>query len=276
MIQQRTRIFRWILLFGDLCATFSAFGVAYLLRDAFPQERYSILFPFSWYVNLLPLILPIWAIVFYALGLYRFWKSPGFWREAWSLFKALSIAFFLLGFAIFALKLVFVSRIFLLIFFMMNLIFIVAMRFIIRKLILFFNKKAETFRRILIIGTKDRALSFAHSIERHRDLGLRILGFLSTEGKVDPHQINGFEVLGAAQNLPQILEREVVDEVVFAIAHEELKGMEDLFLLCEERGITARVVMNFFPHNIAKTHLEELDGIPLLTFRATPQNEPYS
>jgi exopolysaccharide biosynthesis polyprenyl glycosylphosphotransferase len=69
------------------------------------------------------------------------------------------------------------------------------------------------------------------------------------------------------------LEREVVDEIIFAISQEELKGMEGLFLLCEERGITARLAINFFPHVIAKTHLEELDGLPLLTFTTTPRNE---
>jgi exopolysaccharide biosynthesis polyprenyl glycosylphosphotransferase len=273
MIQQRTKIFRWTLLFGDLFATFLAFGVAYLLRDAFPQERYSILFPFSWYLSLLPLIFPIWAIVFYASGLYRFWKGPSFWQEIWALSKALLIASLVLGFGVFALKFVFVSRIFLLIFFTVNFLFIISIRLGIRKLILLLNKKIETFRRILIVGTKDRARSFARNIEKHQDLGLRIMGFLATEEKTDSAHINGFPVLGKAQDLPQVLEREVVDEVVFAIAHEELKGMENLFLLCEERGITARVVMNFFPHNIAKTHLEELDGIPLLTFRTTPKNE---
>jgi exopolysaccharide biosynthesis polyprenyl glycosylphosphotransferase len=49
--------------------------------------------------------------------------------------------------------------------------------------------------------------------------------------------------------------------------------MEDLFLLCEERGITARLAINFFHHLIAKTQLEELDGLPLLTFSTTPKNE---
>jgi exopolysaccharide biosynthesis polyprenyl glycosylphosphotransferase len=49
--------------------------------------------------------------------------------------------------------------------------------------------------------------------------------------------------------------------------------MADLFLSCEERGITARLAINFFPHVIARTHLEELDGLPLLTFTTTPKNE---
>jgi exopolysaccharide biosynthesis polyprenyl glycosylphosphotransferase len=43
--------------------------------------------------------------------------------------------------------------------------------------------------------------------------------------------------------------------------------------LCEERGTTARVTIDFFPHIISKTHLEEMDGLPLLTFSTTPKNE---
>ena len=79
--------------------------------------------------------------------------------------------------------------------------------------------------------------------------------------------------MGSAQDLPQLLEREVVDEVIFADPIEELKKMENLLLLCEERGITTRVILNLFPLIISKTHLEELDGFPLLTFSTTPKNE---
>jgi exopolysaccharide biosynthesis polyprenyl glycosylphosphotransferase len=126
---------------------------------------------------------------------------------------------------------------------------------------------------IIIVGTEERALSLAQDIERNKDLGLRILGFLSTGEADPPKKLNGYPVLGFASDLPRLLEREVVDEVIFSISQEELKKMEDLFLVCEERGITARVALNFFPHIIAKTHLEELDGVPLLTFSATPKNE---
>lgn len=273
MIQQRTKILQLTLFSGDCLATFLAFWVSYLLRGAFPQETYSTLFPFSWYLNLLPLIFPVWAVIFYLAGLYRFWKGPGFWPETWIIFKAVLIASFILGFGVFAFKFIFVSRLFLFIFASVDFLFVIAMRILSRNAISFFNKKIDRFRRILIIGTKDRALTFAHNIERHKDLGLRILGFLSTEEYGRSKKINGFSILGSARDLPQFLEKEVVDEVVFAISQDELKGMEDLFLLCEERGITARLVMNFFPHILAKTHLEELDGIPLITFRTTPKSE---
>jgi uncharacterized membrane-anchored protein len=59
------------------------------------------------------------------------------------------------------------------------------------RFILSFSKKIERFRRILIIGTEERAVSLAHNIEKHKDLGLQILGFLSLFGGVKTFFTNG-------------------------------------------------------------------------------------
>jgi exopolysaccharide biosynthesis polyprenyl glycosylphosphotransferase len=273
MLKHRTRIFNFSLFLGDLGATLSAFFCAYWLRGTFPQESYAALFPFPWYFNLLLAIFSIWPLLFYLTGLYRFWQGQGFWRETWGVFKAVFFSSLFLGFIVFLLKYQFVSRIFIFFFAIFDFFFVIAARTFIRKFILFFNRKIERFRIILIVGTEERALSLAKDIEKHKDLGLRILGFLSTGETSPPQRLNGYSILGMAKDLPQLLEREVVDEIIFAISQEELKGMEGLFLLCEERGITARLAINFFPHVIAKTHLEELDGLPLLTFTTTPRNE---
>ncbi len=273
MLKQRTKIFAFFLYLGDLGAVLLAFLCAYWFRGIFPQESYATLFPFSWYLNLLLAVVPIWSITLYLTGLYRDWRGQGRWKETWGIFKAVLISSLFLGFILFALKYQFVSRIFILLFALFDFFFVIAARTSIRTIILFSNRKIERFRMILIVGTEERALSLAQNIEKHKDLGLRILGFVSTGDGSPPQKLNGYPVLGSAKDLPQLLEREVVDEVIFAISQEELKKMADLFLSCEERGITARLAINFFPHVIAKTHLEELDGLPLLTFTTTPKNE---
>jgi len=273
MLKQRIKIFAFLIYLGDLGATLLAFLCAYWMREAFPLESYAPLFPFSLYLPLLLAIFPVWSIFFYLMGLYRLWRGQRFWKESWGIFKAIFISSLILGFCVFALKYQFVSRIFIFLFALLDLFFIIAARIIVRRLIQFFSQKVEKFRRILIIGAEESALHIAQNIEKHKDLGLRVLGFLSTSEANPPPMLNGYPVLGFAQNLPEILEKEVVDEVIFAISQEELKKMEDLFLLCEERGITARMTINFFPHVIAKTRLEELDGLRLLTFATTPENE---
>jgi exopolysaccharide biosynthesis polyprenyl glycosylphosphotransferase len=43
--------------------------------------------------------------------------------------------------------------------------------------------------------------------------------------------------------------------------------------MCEELGIRTRVAMNFFQNRVARIEIEELEGVPLLTFTTTPSDE---
>jgi exopolysaccharide biosynthesis polyprenyl glycosylphosphotransferase len=76
-------------------------------------------------------------------------------------------------------------------------------------------------------------------------------------------------VLGTADDLSRILQEEVVDEVIFVLSRRQLEEFEESFLVCSELGIRARVAL-YFPHMKARVVLEELEGIPLLTFTNTP------
>jgi exopolysaccharide biosynthesis polyprenyl glycosylphosphotransferase len=273
MLRQRNIIRSSILYLGDLMATGLAFLCAYYFRDAFPAESYASLFPLSWYLHLLWLIFPIWSLVFYLGEHYSYWRGPGFGREAWWTLQSIFFSALILGFFVFALKYQFVSRIFIVCFAFFDWVLIVLFRWLVRQANHFFSQYGESYRFILMVGTDDQALKLAQEIENHRDLGFRILGFLYTQDPNPPERLNGYPILGHAQNLLLLLEREVIDEVIFAVSSEELRNMDHLLLACEERGITARVILNFFPHAISRTHLEELDGFPLLTFSTTPKNE---
>jgi exopolysaccharide biosynthesis polyprenyl glycosylphosphotransferase len=78
-------------------------------------------------------------------------------------------------------------------------------------------------------------------------------------------------------DLKRILEsREItepIDEIVFAVTRKKLDEMKQIFLLCEELGIRTRVAMNFIQNRVAKMEIEELEGVPFLTFTTTPSNE---
>jgi exopolysaccharide biosynthesis polyprenyl glycosylphosphotransferase len=66
---------------------------------------------------------------------------------------------------------------------------------------------------------------------------------------------------------------EPVDEIVFAVTRKKLDEMKQIFLFCEELGVRARVAMNFFQNRVARIEIEELEGIPFITFTTTPSNE---
>src|SRR5258708_27621274 len=103
-----------------------------------------------------------------------------------------------------------------------------------------------------------------------------MVGFIS-----DGHHLsNGwgrYRVFGTVPDLRRLIESgqfaEPIDEIVFAVTRKKLDEMKQLFLMCEELGIRTRVAMNFFQNRVARIELEELEGIPFLTFTTTPSNE---
>jgi exopolysaccharide biosynthesis polyprenyl glycosylphosphotransferase len=64
----------------------------------------------------------------------------------------------------------------------------------------------------------------------------------------------------------------VVDEVIFVIEKGKLGDYEEALLATERHGVRAHVSLDMFPHVLARPVLEELDGVPLLTFTTTPSN----
>lgn len=273
MISQRNKIRAIGIYLGDLLATVLAFLGAYALRGSFPEEAFARLFPLNMYLDLLWLILPLWSLIFYLVGLYNYWRGEKWLKETWRIFKGIFLSSLALGFFVFAFKYQFVSRIFISLFAVSDLILIILFRHLTRKIIIFWGNRREDSHNIIILGLNENAGKLAKSIEKNRDLGFCLLGFLALGDNDRPSSYKGYPVLGLAQDLPGIMDKKVVDEVIFAVTQEELIKYSNLLLLCEERGITTRIILNLFPYTISKTHLEGMDGFSLLTFSTTPQNE---
>lgn len=73
--------------------------------------------------------------------------------------------------------------------------------------------------------------------------------------------------------LPELLRKHVIDEIVFAVDSRRLSGLEEMFLMCDEEGVRTRVAVDFFPHINSQVSLDRLGASPLLTFSGTPSDE---
>src|SRR5450756_2741134 len=112
----------------------------------------------------------------------------------------------------------------------------------------------------------------ARLIREHPWWGLKLLGLVRERPAENgaTTTANGVPLLGSLQDFPKILTELTVDEVILAVDRGDLPKLEDIFLLCEEMGVKTRLVLDFFPHVLARVELEELEGTPLLTFSTTP------
>jgi len=252
MIDQRKRIFAVNLWFIDLVLTTASFYLAYRLRQLVDLQGYTVL-RLPEYLWLLAIILPVWAVM---LPLFRVYSdltaSPV--DQVIRLTKGVLFAWLTLLAAQF-----FVSedafdrhRLIAVFTLVINYFLLVAYRIILIKL-----KKhgALDVRHVAVVGSCDAARDFARKIEEHRVWGLHLVGIF------DQKDVKG------------LLERGGLDELIVVTDNEPLSEFTDTFLLCEELGVTARVVLNFFPHSFARTELERFGEFPLLSFSTTPTNE---
>ncbi len=250
MIQQRKRILAFILLLVDLSLTAGSFFLAYAVRNLFTLDGFTVM-PVGIYIWLLWLMLPIWAILLPAFGVYssRF-LSPK--DQFVQLTKAVGFAWVVMAAVLFFVGGESTSRLIAAFTLVINYAALVSYRI----LLFAFRQRSQTWsRHVVVIGEPESAEELVATIEAHREWGLRPVGV--------------FPEAEAAE----ILERGGIDEAIFVVGRERLDSCEELFLLCEELGVTARVVLDLFPHTISRMELHELDGFPLLTFSPTPSDE---
>lgn len=273
MFRQRARLVALCLFVGDLVVVAAGFFLAYWARNTWLSARYGELMPIGQYLSLLPPALAIWSVLLYHFRLYESHRTKPLWSEPWAILKAAALATLLLGALTFALRYHHVSRIFVAAFGFTAFAFLSVERLCLRGLARAARRRGYNYRNIVIVGTGRRSREIARIIEENRHWGLRLVGMVRHVNTGSPPASTRHPILGHVGEMATILREHVVDEVIFAVSRKRLEELEDVFLLCEELGIRARIAVNFFPHMIAKVHLDDLHGIPLLTFSTTPYNE---
>ncbi len=154
------------------------------------------------------------------------------------------------------------------------------------------RRHARNIRRILIVGTGERAQRLDSVIDFHKHWGLHVVGFVTlgveTAAGADTglRRIKGADgkeyekmkpvtedrIVGDVADIARIIDEHIVDEVVFALSLSEAEHLEKAIEKCEEVGLTFHLVADFLETTISSVDLGRLGSIPLLTFSSTPQN----
>src|SRR5262249_33544836 len=250
MIDQRKRIFAVNLWIWDLLLTTASFFLAYSFRSLFELEGHTVM-PVRVYLWLLAVIFPTWAIL---LPLFRVYSEPTLppLTQSVRFSKAIGFAGLVMAAAISFVKPDTSNRFIVLLTLALDYIFLVSYRVVLMKVT---RHGALEVRNVAVVGSGADAYDFARTVEDHRVWGLKLVGVYGRD------------------EVRTLLEGGGVDELILVANRESLDEFTETFLLCEELGVTARVVLNFFPHSIARIELHEFGGFPLLSFSTTPTNE---
>ncbi|HEX8169124.1 MAG TPA: sugar transferase [Thermoanaerobaculia bacterium] len=281
MLKQQARLIARIVYISDLALTSAAFFAAFFIRDLLlpvldPVHFPTGLFPLAEYLKIYPLVLVIWSVLLFTYESYHSHRTIPLTREAFTTIRVVVVGNAILATAAYLLPLRQLSRSWFLLFAMLAAVLLVAEKILVRAIARWVRSKGLNYRTVLIVGTGRRATDIARMIVGHKYWGYKILGFVS-----DGHHLsNGwarYRIYGTVPDLKRILESneiaEPIDEIVFAVTRKKLDEMKQIFLMCEELGIRTRVAMNIFQNRVARVEIEELEGVPFLTFTTTPSNE---
>jgi exopolysaccharide biosynthesis polyprenyl glycosylphosphotransferase len=209
-----------------------------------------------------------WVAALWLHGLYRPRARWTIRSEALAILRATVVLGLITGTVLFAFRLPDVSRLFLLLLFpsqwLVTLATRVALRFAFERL----RARGYNQRYVLVVGSKDRARSFAKKLEDHRELGLRVVGFLDDEAPTNlPAR---WAYLGKVDRIEELLHNQVIDEVALCLPFTMWDQMNALAKLCEEEGKIVRVPVDMLERAFAAGRFEDLDGTPVYSLVSGP------
>jgi len=273
MLKRINDNFAALLFAGDMLLTLAALALARYLRTVLPfglqidpLTLQKIDFVIEWQVYLL--VLGVWAVVFLVLPVHNRQRSLHVSSDVPNTLVAIAFAMLILAGVSYFFNREF-SRVLFVYFALLDALFLIVWRMIIRlTLRLQHSIWPQSRRRVLIVGTGYSAEEVATRLRSYEWTGLELIGFLSEQaGAIESNGIDRASVLGALGDAPAIVAQQHIDEVLIALPLRAHQETIDLITQLQQQAVSVRVVPDLFDLAFARTGIEDIDGIPIVSLR---------
>jgi exopolysaccharide biosynthesis polyprenyl glycosylphosphotransferase len=120
---------------------------------------------------------------------------------------------------------------------------------------------------VLVVGTGEVGQMLLQKLLQNRRLGYHVVGVIDS-GKGDRHQkILGQPILGTLVDIPWVIEKHQVDEVIIGLPESSHQDLVGIISLCEREKVGIRVFPDVFQIMASEVGIGDLGGLPLLTMR---------
>jgi exopolysaccharide biosynthesis polyprenyl glycosylphosphotransferase len=226
----------------------------------------KILLPSSAYFVVLPFLSLIWIIVFSGLGLYHHRRSFSRINEFMAIFKGITVIVLIFMAGSFLYKFEF-SRTMIILYWILNLVFMNLARMFIGNFQMQTLKKGYNVLRVLIVGSGETGRMVQNKITNFPGLGYKLVGFVQSDKLKKEDKIDSYPVLGFIDDLPEIIKRERVEEIFIADPTLLHKDILNLICKCESLGVSFRIVSDLLEIMTSQVDIDEIADIPLIDLK---------
>jgi hypothetical protein len=119
-------------------------------------------------------------------------------------------------------------------------------------------------RRTLIVGARQSGQEVLRKIRTRVDDGYDVVGFIELDRKRVGEKVAGVEILGTIDNIGKVIEEYKASEVIFSTDVVTYTDILSVISRSGNRSVNYHLVPNSLEVIIGKTHIDELDDMPLV------------
>ena len=270
MIRENQNLFNLMLFIIDMAVIISSLALAWFIRfqTTILGVGYSVS-DFTHYMLPLLIIIPIYILLYSFFGLYQPKRTKSIQSETIQILKVNIIGFLILLSILFIIDIQNYSRFVLLMFIILNTVFSIGERYILRKLLRLMRSRGFNIKYIVIIGAGELGVQVAQKINEIEYMGYYIIGFLD-DNIENEHEIGDSQIIGKINELQSIISKTQVDRVIITISPRHYKVLDNIIDTCEKCGVKADIVPDYYRYFPARPYMDMIDDIPVIDIRYVP------
>ncbi len=202
----------------------------------------------------------IYLFAFYMAGLYDFRKDFRSPTHIWTIASASIVAFIIVTFCFYVNWSLRLGRGIFLINGILIPIFLVSWRYFYSHL----THKPQFQTRGVIFGAGCSGGTILEQIKKVKGYGLNIIGFLDDDKLKVGSIIDGVPVLGGTNDLPEIIEKHKISQIVVAITREKNTDLIKALIKCSQNGVNVTDMPTLYEGLTGKIPFDNIDYLWLL------------
>ena len=248
-------------LLADIISLLISYYISYILTSQFISTN-SI----KEYFWIVVIYIPIWIFIMSVNGMYDSTTFTYYDRIFKSILFSTLFSSLLVAAIRSSIKETMYNALLFFIFFLISLIIMLIERYTLLYVIK--NPNNKHTKQVMFVGVPSMYEKFSNFIKK-TDIRVNVSSCISLG---DDQDINNNKVKVDAKEFQEILKQNVIDEIYFAIPMGYFKEIKDYVLVCEEMGITSRILLELSDMTTSRIHVASLGTFPMLTVHSVSLN----
>lgn len=256
MLKKHERTFAFLQKFVDALGISISWYLAYTIRFEILSGGQTGLE--KTFLSILPGLILISLYFYYKNNLYNSMRFSNRYRELLAVLKANTQSTFALVVGIYFLAPERLSRLAILNYFLISQFLMCVIRIVVRNYLRYIRKKGKNLRYIILVGNSPQVLEYLHIIRKYKDAGIRVIGWLDSDGEAAKQNIEPIET-----TLQEAVKNNPPDTIVFGYTSEQNEKLKK-YLIPFSNDVYNIQVLPDVSFTMIGTDIENFEGTPVV------------